>query len=423
MKYLRNFILILTLIILSYGSGYTFGSKSKAVTVVKSETIKQTDKSIEKGLDFTLFWDVWDRLNNYYIDKSAINAQKMIYGAISGMVQSLDDPYTVFLNPLQNKEAKDDLGGKFEGIGAQLGVKDKKIVVIAPLKKSPAELAGIHPGDWIIKVDGKETMNWTLPETVAKIRGQRGSKVVLTVIHKDEEKSKDIEVLRDEINVSSVEWELIYADCGGAGENKCEKKESDCPTCKNAYYIKLAKFGDSTNTDWNKVVDEIVNIIEQIDKRKNLGLILDVRNNPGGYLSGSVFIASEFLNDGTVVMQEVSDGTKKTYTVNRAGKLTSIPLVVLINKGSASASEIVAGALRVRKKIKLIGETSFGKGTIQEAQDLAEGAGIHITTAKWLLPDQTNIHGKGLIPDIEIANDINNPDLDKQLLKAIDALY
>ena len=154
-----------------------------------------------------------------------------------------------------------------------------------------------------------------------------------------------------------------------------------------------------------------------------MGLILDVRNNPGGYLSGSVFIASEFLKDGTVVIQENADGTKKTYSVNRKGKLTDIPMVVLINKGSASASEIVAGTLRVRKNIPLVGEETFGKGTIQEAQDLKEGAGIHITTAKWLLPDNSNLNGNGLKPTIEAINEEGNPDSDHQLFKAIDTLY
>ena len=154
-----------------------------------------------------------------------------------------------------------------------------------------------------------------------------------------------------------------------------------------------------------------------------MGVVFDLRNNPGGYLSGSVFIASEFIKDGTVVMQQNSDGSRKNYVVDRKGKLTDIPVVVLLNKGSASASEIVAGALKIRKNAAIVGETSFGKGTIQEAQDLKEGAGIHITTAKWLLPDGSNINGEGIKPTIEVSNDDNNPEQDKQLEKAIDILY
>ena len=426
MKKLRNLLLLITVLIVTFNFGIILGKKENVFTSVKSNEIKATEKSKEKGLDFTLFWDVWDRLFYYYLDKKALEPQKMIYGAISGMVASLGDPYTVFLTPDQNKEAKDDLGGKFEGIGAQLGVKDKKIVIVAPLKNSPAEEAGLSAGDWIVQVNGQDTLNWTLPETVSKIRGPKGSKVVLAIIRKDQEKSEEIEVRRDEIKVPSVEWELLTVNCSNkTGDNgrQCAEVDKLCETCRHIYYLKLGRFGDTTNTEWEKAASEIISHISRNRAEKSMGLILDVRNNPGGYLSGSVFIASEFLKDGTVVIQENADGTKKTYSVNRKGKLTDIPMVVLINKGSASASEIVAGTLRVRKNIPLVGEETFGKGTIQEAQDLKEGAGIHITTAKWLLPDNSNLNGNGLKPTIEAINEEGNPDSDHQLFKAIDTLY
>ena len=426
MKKIRNLLIILTLVILSFGIGLNTGKNEKRIVTVKSESIAIGDKSKEKGLDFSLFWEVWDRLNIQYLEKKALVPQKMIYGAISGMVASLDDPYTVFLPPDQNKEVKDDLGGKFEGIGAQLGIKDKKIVVIAPLKKSPAEEAGIKAEDWILKVDGKETINWTLPETVSKIRGPKGSKVLLTVLHKDAQKSEDINVVRGEIKVSSVELDEVFVECqnkAGDSELLCIKKDTFCESCQVVYYLKLGRFGDTTNDEWTKTIEEIVKRQTKLSENKRLGVVLDLRNNPGGHLSGSVFIASEFLSDGTVVIQQSSDGIKKNYKVDRAGKLINVPLVVLINKGSASASEIVAGALSVRKNVPLVGETSFGKGTIQEAQELKEGAGIHITTAKWLLPDSTNINGDGISPKYKIENDENDPDSDKQLEKAIDVLY
>lgn len=426
MRKIRNILIFLTVLTVTFGSGYNLGKKEKVIIPVKSQSIGENDKSLEKNLDLSLFWEVWDRLYYYYLDKASLDSQKMIYGAISGMVSSLGDPYTVFLSPDQNKEAKDDLGGKFEGIGAQLGVKDKKIVVIAPLPKSPAEAAGLRPEDWILKVNGKETLNWTLPETVSKIRGPKGSKVLLTVLHKDEEKSLDVEVKREEIKVASVEWKKINVECRRntkQTENLCVKKEEICSNCKAAFYLKLSRFGDTTNNEWLKAVDEIEKEIAQTPKDNNLGIILDLRNNPGGYLSGSVFIASEFIKEGTVVTQANSDNTKKTYTVSRQGKLTNVPMVVLINKGSASAAEIVAGALQIRKKIKLVGETSFGKGTIQEAQDLKEGAGIHITTAKWLLPDNSNINSAGIKPTVLIENDESNLEEDKQLDKAIDTLF
>lgn len=410
MKLLRNIVLILALAVFTFGIGFQLGSKSGKTISVSVESIENKTSAKLPKYDFSLFWDVWDRLKYNYIDKNALDPQKMIYGAISGMVSSLGDPYTVFLPPEQNKEAKDDLGGKFEGIGAQLGVKDKKIVVIAPLKSSPAEKSGIRAGDWIVKVDGKETINWTLPEVVSKIRGPKGSKVVLAIIHKDAGKSEDVTVFRDEIKVPSVEWEVKKGQC----------ENSSSSNCPQVIYLKLGRFGDRTNDEWTKTVDAISKHIKSVGNIK--GLIFDLRNNPGGYLSGSVFIASEFLHSGPIVIQENADGSKKTSVVDRQGKLTNIPLVVLINKGSASASEIVAGSLRVRKGVKLVGETSFGKGTIQEAQDLKDGAGIHITTAKWLLPDSTWINGSGLKPDIEVENDETKPDEDLQLNKAIETL-
>ena len=426
MRKIRNFLLILILSVSAYGVGNNLGKRNIQSQQIVTFSTTDREKAEQKGLDFSLFWEVWDRLNKYYLEKSSLEAQKMMYGAISGMVASLGDPYTVFLTPEQNKEAKNDLAGKFEGIGAQLGVKDKKIVIIAPLKNSPAEIAGLVPGDWIIKVDGKDTYNWTLPEAIGNIRGAKGSKVKLTIVRKEGEKGIDIDVLRDEIKVASVEREEIFADCRtGISRNNptCEKKDSDCIGCFAVNYIKLTRFGEETNSDWTEKVNEVLLHKSRRGIRQNLGLILDVRNNPGGYLAGSVFIASEFIKDGTVVIQENSDGSKKNYQVNRQGRLTDERLVVLINKGSASASEIVAGALKIRRKIPLIGETSYGKGTIQEAQELKEGAGIHITTAKWLLPDNSNLNGNGIKPDIEVSNDENNQEADLQLEAAITTLF
>ncbi len=405
LKIIRNIFILLTLLVLSFGLGYQLGVKGVNITTNGISSLEITSKTSSKysSVDFSLFWDVWDNLNRYYIDKKAVDAEKMVFGAISGMVSSLGDPYTVFLPPDQNKDAKDDLGGRFEGIGAQLGVKEKKIVVVAPLKGAPAELAGLKAGDWIIKVDNQETASWTLPYAVSKIRGEKGSKVVLTVLHKAAEKTEDITVTRDSIKVASVEWEI-----------KNVKNED------KIIYLKLSRFGDDTTNEWNKAVDEIVETIGQPNSPE--GLVFDLRNNPGGYLSGSVFIASEFLSDGIIVIQENTGGRETVYKVNRTGKLLTIPIVVLINKGSASASEIVAGALRDRNRATLVGETSFGKGSIQEAQELANGSGIHITTAKWLLPSRKWINGTGLEPDIKQENDDKKPDTDLQLEKAIEIL-
>lgn len=403
LKTVRNLFLGLSLLILFFGIGYRLGTQGVGRGMYfQSPDVRGKDasSSSSSSVDFSLFWDVWDRINRYYIDRKALDPQKMVYGAISGLVSSLEDPYTVFLPPDQNKETKDDLGGLFEGIGAQLGVKDKKIIIISPLKGSPAEKEGLVAGDWILKVDGKETATWTLPQAVAKIRGPKGTKVNLTILHRDASNSADISVTRDTIKVASVEWEVKNG---------------------KVVYLKLGRFGDATTDEWTKAVDDISALIAK-SKGEIKGLVLDLRNNPGGYLSGSVFIASEFLDGGVVVIQESATKAKQTYEVNRKGKLLNIPLVVLINKGSASASEIVAGALSDRGRAKLVGETSFGKGSIQEAQELSGGAGIHITIAKWLLPSGTWINGSGIEPDIKIENDENNPESDLQLEKAIESL-
>lgn len=417
LKTVRNIFLIVALVVLAFGAGFQAGAGGLSQErVSESSDIKgKTAVKSAETVDFSLFWDVWDRLGRYYFDKKALDSQKQVYGAISGMVSSLGDPYTVFLPPEQNKEAKDDLGGKFEGIGAQLGVKDKKIVVIAPLKGTPAESAGLKPGDWIVKVDGLETISWTLPYAVSKIRGPKGSKVVLTILQENAVKPSDVTVERDAIKVSSVEWEVKKFNI------KYEISKEECSECNKIIYLKLSRFGDNTTDEWNKAIDQVEQSLNAKDISMK-GMVFDLRNNPGGYLSGSVFIASEFLSDGVVVIQESTDSRQQVYKVNRKGRLLTIPMVVLINKGSASASEIVAGALRDRGRAKLIGETSFGKGSIQEAQELSSGSGIHITTAKWLLPSQKWINGQGLSPDVKIANDEAKPEVDLQLEKAIEVL-
>lgn len=397
LKTIRGFIVILALMVFSGGLGWELGHRDVSFQWQNYKpqfSVIDKEPPVAQTIDFKLFWNVWDRLGKDYFDKSKVDAQRMVWGAISGMTQALGDPYTVFLPPEENKAFKEELAGiKFEGIGAQLGVKDKMIVVIAPLKGSPAEKAGIWAGDFILKVDGKETANWTLPEAVAKIRGPKGTKVVLTIGRQGQDKPKDIEVVRDTILVKSVEFEIK----------------------NNIAILKLSRFGDDTNQEWEKT-------IKTLNLGNISGVVLDLRNNPGGYLGGAVFIASEFLKDGVVVVQEKSSGEKDTFTVNRKGRLTDVPLVVLINKGSASASEIVAVALKERGRAKLVGEATFGKGTIQEAQDLEGGAGLHVTTARWLTPLGTFVNGAGIKPDVEVAADESDQTRDLQLEKALEIL-
>lgn len=403
----------------------------------------------DSTLDMSLFWNVFDKLENSYYDPSALDKQKMLNGAITGMVQSLGDPYTVYLPPAQNDNFKQGLAGQFEGIGAELGMDGKQIVVISPLDGMPAIKAGIRAGDAIVKVDGTLTAGWTLAQAVDKIRGQKGTDVTLTVIHKGQSAPTDIKITRGTITVKSVEGSVknvsdipnITIKENNMQENSksassqntpaqsSQSASSSTPTQsvpmlgpKNEVaYIRLSQFGDNTNDEWIKMVNRVDLQIKKSNGGVK-GLILDLRNNPGGYLTDATFIASEFLKSGVVVIEEKNPGEQTQFSVNRQGLLTDIPMIVLINGGSASASEIVAGALRDHNRAKLVGEKSFGKGTVQEAEDLGNGAGIHITIAKWLTPNGAWVHGKGLTPDVEVKPDPKNPNHDTQLEKAVQEL-
>lgn len=366
-------------------------------------TISITNKTPPENIkvDFKLFWDTWDLISQHYLEKKALDPQKLFYGAIQGMVAAVGDPYTVFLPPDQQKSTKEELEGSFNGVGIELGFneakppsdgsKDKRLVVIAPLDGTPAEKAGIKPGDIILAIDTTNTIGMSLPEAVNLIRGPKGSDVTLTIFRDGE--AKDIKLTRETIVVRSVDVSF-----------------KDTKSNKKVAYIKLSRFGERTADEWNEGVTKVLS--EGVS-----GVILDVRNNPGGFLDGAVYISSEFLESGDVVLQENSQGQRITYKVNRQGKLLNLPLVVLINKGSASASEIVAGAMQDRKKALLVGEKSFGKGTIQEAKDLPGNTGVHITTAKWLTPSGRWVNSTdGLDPDVKITS----PDL--QFEKALELL-
>jgi carboxyl-terminal processing protease len=394
---LKNILLILSFVVLIFGSGYKIGEyKSRFTSFNPSAFNKQ-----QSNINFDLFWETWSKLQERYVDQKKLDPKKMYLGAIKGMVASVEDPYTFFLTPDENKQTKDDLGGKFEGIGAQLGLKDNRIIIIAPLKKSPAEIAGVRPGDYINKVDGASTNKWTLSQAVSKIRGPKNTKVKLTLERNDKE--IDITIVRQQIIVSSVE--LSYD--------------------KKIAILKVNQFGDNTNDEWNTAV---LDIGRKWSNKQVSGLVLDIRDNPGGYLDSSVYLASEFLPLGKlVVKQEATLYGDKEYRVSRIGTLKDIPVVVLINKGSASASEILAGALRDHNRAQLVGEKSFGKGSVQEALDLSEGAGLHVTVAKWVLPNGDWINGKGIEPKIQVINEIKEgntitKEVDKQLNKAIELL-
>lgn len=412
---------IVVAIILSGLLGYTIGVSKIKVDLHNYQphveiTGKEPPSSVTR-IDFSPMWLVMQKIESTYYDKSKIDAQKMLNGAITGMISSLDDPYTVYLPPKQNGDFKDVMAGKFEGIGAELGMQDKQIIVIAPLDGSPAQKAGIRGGDAILKVDDAITSGWTLAQAVDKIRGPKGTGVDLMILHKTEDTPKTLKVVRDTITIKSItSWVKPIKEVENITVNNTLKSSAD----KKVAYIRLSQFGDSANTEWVTAVNTINLALKQDSSIK--GIIFDLRNNPGGYLNDAVFIASEFIKSGTIVMQEDREGERTKLDVSRKGLLTETPLVVLINGGSASASEIVTGALMDYNRATVVGDTSFGKGTVQEAEDLGSGAGLHVTIAKWLTPKGTWVHKKGLTPDVKIALDEKDPAHDTQLEKAIEVL-
>ncbi|MCL4366005.1 S41 family peptidase, partial [Patescibacteria group bacterium] len=374
---------IVLIMVLVFLLGWQLGHRDVQVKLSNYRpTVSVINKEPPKkiNVDFKLFWNTWDLISREYLDKKAIDPNKLFYGAISGMVAALGDPYTVFLPPDQQKYTKEELNGSFEGVGIQLGFnKDKRLVVIAPLSGTPAEKAGIKPQDLIVKIDNKVTTNMALPEAVGLIRGPKGTQIALSIFREGDSDARVISLTRDTIIVKSV-----------------EASYKDTKSGKKVAVIKLSRFGERTQEEWNQEVNNLLSAGSQ-------AVVLDLRNNPGGFLDGAVFIASEFLEGGDVVLQENGAGERVSFKVNRTGKLTKIPVIVLINPGSASASEIVAGALQDRKRAQLLGEKSFGKGTIQEAQELEKGTGIHITVAKWLTPNGRWVNEtQGLEPDVKV---------------------
>lgn len=424
MKRTRNFQIIL-LAAIAFLGGYFFGvNKINLDWQNYKPVLNVASKEPPAGIvnvDFNPFWIVWQKLLQNYYDKSKLDQQKMLNGAINGLVQSVGDPFTLYLPPVQNNNFKQGLAGQFSGIGAELGTQGKDVIVISPLDGSPAEKAGVKAGDTISAVNGTSTADWSLSEVVDKIRGPKGTDVTITISHKGSTKKQDIKIVRDTITVKSVLMDIRNANCTDKGCSLISKgdqcKES---TCVKYAYIRLSQFGDNTNNEWLSMVK---GISDQIKKDSSIkGIVFDLRNNPGGYLTDATFIASEFLPKGNTVVRE-DDGTKQLeLSVNREGMLQTPKLVVLINKGSASASEIVSGALHDYQRAQLVGETSFGKGTVQEAEDLGDGAGIHITIAKWLTPKGTWVNGKGLTPDVSVSLDPKDPSRDTQLEKGVSEL-
>ncbi len=381
-----------------------------AVVSLVSYKVGQGNKIIPSTLgqfDLSLMWKVKEKLSTDFLEKDNIDNEKMKYGAIQGMVAALDDPYTVFLPPEENKSANEDLAGEFGGVGISLGYsKDGVLSVMSPLSETPADKAGIKAGDLILKiVDTKnnvdrDTNGISLTEAVNLIRGDIGTEVTLTMYRESNQKRFEVVLKRDNIEVPGVELKWL------------EIKD------KKIAWIKMSKFSEDLFTKWNDIVVKINNEKKTLGNSYG-GIILDLRNNPGGYLQASVVVASDFIKEGVIVKQQSTKGITEVYNVEKnRGNLLDDKLVVLVNGGSASASEILAGALHDYNRAKLVGVKTFGKGTVQQPEDFSDGSGLHLTIAKWLLPNGKNIHKEGIVPDVEIKEATDSGDIDLQLEKA-----
>lgn len=369
-------LLPLLTLILGWQLGSNFQEQRQLQEEISQETGSGdlTDPATQVNLN--LLWKVWDLLLDNYIDPSALNTDKMLYGAISGLVEGIGDPYSMFMTPKENTDFRESLDGILQGIGAELMQREGAIVIVAPLRGSPAEKAGLQPGDIILSVNGESPGN-SLTDAVKKIRGPKGSQVTLLIAREGTPEPFEVTITRDEITVPSVESAIRETDEG------------------SVLVITVNQFGDQT-------VTEVESMLNDYDDGNLLGIIIDVRYNGGGYLDRAVELVSLFLAEGKVVSVERRDGDAVEHFASGRPVDTDTPIVVLINEGTASASEIFAGALQDHDRATIIGKQSFGKGTVQEIYDLQDGASVRITVAHWITPGGRNLSKEGVTPDIEV---------------------
>ncbi len=384
---------IFAAIIISFGTGFYIGNGG-SLEFVSTQASEQVDMSS--------FWKTWNVLNEKFVSASStqtVSKEEKLYGAISGLVESFGDPYTVFFTPEEKSKFDQSIEGVFEGVGMEVGIRDGILTVVSPLKDSPAEKAGIEKGDIIASINGVNSLDMKVEEAVSLIRGPKGTTVTLEVLKKDAQKTIEIKVVRDTIVVPTVETEII----------------------KDVFVIRLYNFGANARLDFKNAITQF----KQSGKKK---LVLDMRGNPGGYLDAAVDIASWFIPNGkTVVTEDFGKGENKIFRSKGYTLLDNhtYSMVVMIDEGSASASEIVAGALKEQKGAQLVGKKSFGKGSVQELVEITSDTALKVTIARWLTPNGISISDGGLTPDVEVDLDVElfkKTEQDTQLQKAIELL-
>lgn len=397
-RYLRTYAAGL-LIIGAFGVGILVGhgffqkSISHAQDIQNGNVILNLNApSVTSTVDFQEFWTVWNRIKDQYV-KDGVKDQDLFYGSLQGLVASLGDPHSVFLPPQQADQFGKDLSGEFDGIGAEIGLKNEQLVVISPLADSPAEKAGLRAGDRILAIDKLSTFGIDTVTAVSKIRGPAGTPVVLTVGRDKAPKPLEIKIIRAKIVAPS----LVSSIKNG-----------------NIAYIRLSQFNQDTTALLNEAISKF--------PKKIKGIVLDLRNDPGGFLNVAVEVASKWVPTGDLIVEEKGrSGIMGSFKSSGDHPFKDVKTVILINKGSASASEIVAGALQDYKIATLVGETSYGKGSVQDLQNFADGSALKLTIAEWYTPFGRNINKEGIKPDVEVKVDWNKEKVgqDAVLAKAL----
>lgn len=382
-KALNVFLVILSSLLIFFSGAYLSVANRTVGRLVEKEALylgalkgkyEKVDGHWVQNINFDYYWQVWDILKNNYIGQDQLNDQEMFYGSLKGLVSSLNDPYSEFMTPRENYKFNEDMSGSFDGIGAELGLKDNILTIISPLEGTPAQKAGLMSGDQILRIDGESTQNMSVNEAVNRIRGEKGSLVVLSIFREGFEDIEDISLVRDTVIIKSVE----------------ERELED-----GLFLISINAFNDDTLTSFRQAATKF-------KEKEYQGLIIDLRNNPGGYLETAVDILGEWLDGKVAVIEKFADGHSFEYTAKGSNSLKDKPTIVLINGGSASASEIMAGALKDYNQATVIGEQSYGKGSVQMLKDLNDGSAVKITVAEWLTPYGQSINQSGISPDLEI---------------------